>query len=129
MLNLSRPAPIQFGRHFARFLLVAMLAVFAAACAATPTQESTGGYFDDATITAKVKSDLATDPNTSAREIHVNTYKGVVDLSGFVNAPSEIPEARLVASKVPGVTAVHDNLIVKQAVAPATTTERQAGVE
>lgn len=129
MLNRPHQSHPQFGRHLAMFLLMAAIATFVAACAATPNQESTGGYFDDATITAKVKSDLATDPNTSAREIHVNTYKGVVDLSGFVNAPSEIPEARLVASKVPGVTSVHDNLIVKQAVAPATTTEKQANVE
>jgi osmotically-inducible protein OsmY len=129
MLNRPHQSHFQFRRHLGLVLLVATIATFAAACAATPNQESTGGYFDDATITAKVKSDLAADPNTSAREIHVNTYKGVVDLSGFVNAPSEIPEARLVASKVPGVTAVHDNLIVKQAVAPATTTERRTDVE
>ncbi len=129
MINVPRPGCIQFGRHFAMFLLVAMIATFAAACAATPNQESTGGYFDDATITAKVKADLAQDPKTSAKDIHVTTYKGVVDLSGFVNVPSEIPEARLVASRVPGVKAVHDNLIVKQAVAPATTTEKRADVE
>ena len=116
---------LNFSRRLAVIALSASLTGLMASCAATPNHESTGGYIDDSTITAKVKTDLAADPKTTAREIHVNTYKGVVDLSGFVNAPSEIPEARLVASKVPGVTAVHDNLIVKQAVAPATTTERR----
>lgn len=110
-------------------LMAAAVATFAVACAATPNQESTGGYFDDATITAKVKGDLAQDPKVSATQVHVTTYKGVVNLSGFVNAPSEIPEARLVASQVPGVKAVHDNLIVKQAVAPATTAEKRTDVE
>jgi hyperosmotically inducible periplasmic protein len=129
VINRLHHRNFNLGKHFVVILLGAMLAIFAAACAATPNQESTGGYIDDATITTKVKSDLAADPKTSAKDIHVTTYKGVVDLSGFVNAPSEIPEARLVASKVPGVSAVHDNLIVKQAVAPATPTENRAQIE
>jgi osmotically-inducible protein OsmY len=55
----------------------------------------------------------------------VKTYKGVVDLSGFVNSQSEIPEAKLVASQVPGVKSVHDNLIVKGVVAPPTAAEQR----
>jgi osmotically-inducible protein OsmY len=106
-------------------LLAAGLAISAAACAATPTQESTGGYVDDSTITAKVKTNLAQDSKVSASDVSVKTYKGVVDLSGFVNSQSQISEARLVASQVNGVKAVHDNLIVKGVVAPPTAAEKR----
>jgi osmotically-inducible protein OsmY len=107
-------------------LLLAVVATLAAACAATPTHESTGGYIDDSTITAKVKTNLAQDSKVSATDVHVKTYKGVVDLSGFVNSKSEISEAGLVAGQVSGVTSVHNNLIVKGAVAPPTAAEKRA---
>src|ERR1700738_3511105 len=81
-------------------LLLALLTTLAAACAATPTQESTGGYIDDSTITAKVKTNLAQDAKVSATDVHVKTYKGVVDLSGFVNSRQEISEAGIVADRV-----------------------------
>jgi osmotically-inducible protein OsmY len=106
-------------------ILGAGLALSAAACAATPTQESTGGYVDDSTITAKVKTNLAQDSKVSASDVSVKTYKGVVDLSGFVNSQSQISEARLVAGQVNGVKAVHDNLIVKGVVAPPTAAEKR----
>jgi osmotically-inducible protein OsmY len=105
---------------------LAVVATLAAACAATPTHESTGGYIDDSTITAKVKTNLAQDSKVSATDVHVKTYKGVVDLSGFVNSKSEISEAGLVAGQVSGVTSVHNNLIVKGAVAPPTAAEKRA---
>ena len=114
-----------FKAHSFMVVLVAGAAALAAACAATPTRESTGGYVDDSTITAKVKSDLAQDSNVSASAVNVQTYKGVVDLSGFVNKQSEVTEARRVAIQVPGVTSVHDNLIVKAAVAPPTAAEKR----
>jgi osmotically-inducible protein OsmY len=107
-------------------LLLSLMATFAAACAATPTQESTGGYIDDSTITAKIKTNLAQDQKVSAVDIHVKTYKGVVDLSGFVNSESEISEASLVAGQVSGVKSVHNGLIVKGAVAPPTAVEKRA---
>jgi len=107
-------------------LFLAALATLAAACAATPTQESTGGYVDDSTITAKIKSDLVQDNKVSSTDVHVKTYKGVVDLSGFVNSQSEIAEAGLVAGQVSGVKSVHNNLIVKGTVAPPTAAEKRA---
>jgi hyperosmotically inducible protein len=112
--------------HSLTVLLLAVVATLAAACAATPTQESTGGYIDDSTITAKVKTDLLQDNKVSATNVHVKTYKGVVDLSGFVNSDSEISEAGMVAGQVSGVKSVHNNLIVKSAVAPPTTAEKRA---
>lgn len=116
---------LRFSAHLLAGLFLAVLAL-AAGCAATPTQESTGGYIDDATITTKIKSDLATDTKVSATEVHVKTYKGVVDLSGFVNSEAEISEAGRVAEQVSGVKSIHNNLIVKSAVAPPTSTEKRA---
>jgi len=107
-------------------LLAAALATLAAACAATPTHESTGGYIDDSTITAKIKANLAQDTKVNVTDIHVKTYKGVVDLSGFVNSESEVAEAESVASQVSGVKSVHNALIVKGAVAPPTSVEKRA---
>jgi osmotically-inducible protein OsmY len=74
----------------------------------------------------KVKTNLAHDYKVSVTAIHVKTYKGVVDLSGFVNSESEISEAGLVAGQVSGVTSVHNNLIVKGAVASPTAAEKRA---
>jgi|SRR6185437_3156534 hyperosmotically inducible periplasmic protein len=105
--------------------LLAMAATFAAACAATPTQQSTGGYIDDATITAKIKTNLVQDAKVSATDVHVKTYKGVVDLSGFVDSQSQVSQAGLVARQVSGVKAVHNNLIVKGTVAPPSAAEKR----
>jgi hyperosmotically inducible periplasmic protein len=126
MSEINRQAHITFNVRSLMVLLLAVLATLAAACAATPTQESTGGYVDDSTITAKIKTDLLQDNKVSATNVHIKTYKGVVDLSGFVNSQSEISEAGLVAGQVSGVKSVHNNLIVKGAVAPPTAAEKRA---
>ena len=126
MIEANRQAHITSSLRSLMVLLLAVVATLAAACAATPTHESTGGYIDDSTITAKVKTNLAQDSKVSATDVHVKTYKGVVDLSGFVNSKSEISEAGLVAGQVSGVTSVHNNLIVKGAVAPPTAAEKRA---
>jgi hypothetical protein len=125
MSKVNRHGHKTFNTHYLVVILAAGLATFAAACAATPTRESTGGYVDDSTITAKVKTNLAQDSKVSASAVNVQTYKGVVDLSGFVNSQSEISEARLVAGQVNGVRSVHDNLIVKGVVAPPTAAEKR----
>jgi osmotically-inducible protein OsmY len=117
---------ITFNAHSLVVLLIAALATLAAACASTPTQESTGGYVDDSTITAKIKTNLVQDAKVSATDVHVKTYKGVVDLSGFVNSQSEISEAGRVTGQVSGVKSVHNNLIVKGTVAPPTAAEKRA---
>jgi osmotically-inducible protein OsmY len=101
-------------------LLIFLLGALAAACAATPTSESTGGYIDDAAITAKVKTALAQDPKIGIRaaQIHIITYKGVVELSGFVDSDAELAEAGSAAGQVAGVKSVQNNLIVKTQAAP-----------
>jgi len=127
MSEANRQGHITFYAHFLSVLLVAaVLATLAAACAATPTQESTGGYIDDSTITAKIKTNLAQDNKVNVMNIHVKTYKGVVDLSGFVDSEPEVAEAERVAGEVSGVKSVHNSLIVKGAVAPPTSAEKRA---
>jgi osmotically-inducible protein OsmY len=86
---------------------------FAGGCAATPTSDSTGQYVDDTTITTKVKSALLGDDAVKSFEIKVETVKGVVQLSGFVDTSDQKSVAGKDASAVPGVKHVQNNLIVK----------------
>jgi hyperosmotically inducible protein len=79
-------------------------------CAATPTRESTGEVVDDSAISSKVKAALVQDPETKARDIGVNTYRGVVQLSGFVGSNAERAEAARDASQVAGVRSVQNDL-------------------
>ncbi len=84
-----------------------------AACASTPTHQAPGEYFDDATITTKVKSALIANPVAEAHEIEVETFRGVVQLSGFVDTTNERDTAQKVAQRVAGVKSVHNNIEVR----------------
>ena len=83
------------------------------ACAETPTRESTGDYVDNAAITAKVKAAILQDPVVKVMQIHVTTYKDVVQLSGFVDTAQMKARAGTVASQVAGVSSVKNDLVVK----------------
>ena len=89
------------------------LGAFAIGYAATPTSETTGQYVDDSVITAKVKSALLADDAVKSFAVSVETVKGVVQLSGFVNTSDQKSAAGKDAEAVPGVKKVHNNLIVK----------------
>lgn len=78
------------------------------------TTDSAGQYVDDAKITAKVKGEFAKDKLIKGRDISVRTDKGVVDLTGVVTSKAESDRATDIATKVKAVTAVHNNLSVKQ---------------
>ncbi len=95
--------------------LVFTLALPAAlsACAPTRTSESTGQYVDDSTMTAKVKAAILGDPDLKVLQIEVKTYKGTVQLSGFVDRAPMIARAGEVARHVEGVASVRNDLIVK----------------
>ena len=84
-------------------------------CASTSTRESTGEYIDDSTITAKIKAAFAKDPVVSAMEVNVETYKGVVQLSGFVKTADQIQQAQQLAGSVAGVRSIHNNIVVRPA--------------
>ncbi len=82
-------------------------------CSSTRTHESTGEYVDDSAITAKVKAAILEDPALKSLQISVKTYKGVVQLSGFVDSKEMFDRAGEVAGKVSGVREVKNDLIVK----------------
>ena len=95
-------------------LVLLMLIVTFAACTSTRTRESTGEYVDDSVITTKVKSLLAKDDFLkSFHQISVETYKGIVQLSGFVNSQQAVNKAGDIVRSVQGVKSVKNNLIVK----------------
>jgi osmotically-inducible protein OsmY len=89
-----------------------LIATFVA-CASTPKQESTGEYVDDSVITTKAKSLLAADDFLKSFQIGVETYKGIVQLSGFVNSQQAVDKASEITRSVKGVKSVKNNLIVK----------------
>jgi hyperosmotically inducible protein len=85
----------------------------ATACASTRTRQAPGEYLDDSVVTARVKTELIGDRRTEAHHIGVETFRGVVQLSGFVDSAGERSEAAAVAAGVPGVIEVRNNLEVK----------------
>ncbi len=89
------------------------LASFTVGCAGTATRESTGEYIDDASITVKVKAAFVNDPVVKALDVKVETFKGVVQLSGFVSTAEEKAQASRVAAMVKGVTDVKNSIVVK----------------
>ncbi len=101
-----------FPRLLPVLALVTASALFTG-CAGTPTRESTGEYIDNAAITARVKTALISDPVTKARDITVESFRGTVQLSGFVNSSEEKTRAEQVARAVDGVVAVQNSLVVK----------------
>jgi osmotically-inducible protein OsmY len=84
-----------------------------AGCGATPTRESTGEYIDDTAITTRVKAAIFNDATLKATEINVETFKGVVQLSGFVGRAGDIDQATAVARSVSGVKSVKNDLRLK----------------
>jgi len=82
-------------------------------CAGTSTKEGTGEYVDDTVITTKVKAAIFNEPTLKSAEINVETFKGTVQLSGFVNSRSDINKAVEVARGVGGVTAVKNDMRLK----------------
>ena len=101
--------------HFARVsvLFAAVALTTLGGCASTPNHESTGQYVDDTAITTSVKAAIFNEPTLKSMEINVETYKGRVQLSGFVSSRASIDRAVQVAQGVKGVTAVANDMRVK----------------
>ena len=91
---------------FIRYLLVLMLIATFVACASTPKHESTGEYVDDSVITTKVKSLLAEDDFLKSFQISVESFKGTVQLSGFVNSQKAVDKAGEIVRSVKGVKSI-----------------------
>ena len=98
----------------AHTLAAALVGISMLACAPTAQREGTGEYIDDTLITGKVKAALVADPDLKAHEINVETFKGTVQLSGFVAAPEHIPKAEELARKVGGVKSVKNDIVTKR---------------
>jgi osmotically-inducible protein OsmY len=94
-------------------LVLFMMIATIAACAATRTQSSAGEYVDDSVITTKVKSLLAEDDFLKSFQISIETFKGTVQLSGFVNSQQAVDKAGEIVRSVKGVESIKNNLIVK----------------
>lgn len=94
-------------------LFVAVALVSVAGCASTPKQEGTGEYVDDTVITGKVKSAILNEPTLKVAEINVETFKGIVQLSGFVSSQAAATKAVEVTRTVGGVKSVKNDMRIK----------------
>jgi osmotically-inducible protein OsmY len=100
-------------RRVVGYCVLIMFAAALVACASTSKRESTGEYVDDSVITTKVKSLLAADDFLKSFQIGVESYKGTVQLSGFVNSQQAVDKAVKITRSVKGVQSVKNDLIVK----------------
>ena len=100
-------------RVFIGCLILIMFIAALAACASTAKQEGTGEYVDNSVITTKVKSLLAADDFLKSFQIGVETFKGTVQLSGFVDSIKAVDEAVKIVKSIQGVQYVKNDLIVK----------------
>jgi osmotically-inducible protein OsmY len=101
--------------HFWRIASAVLLAGILSACSMVSGRETGDEYVDDATITTKVKTQLASDVGlTPANQIHVETSKRVVQLSGFVDSAAHKAEAESVARGVEGVQGVENSIVIQQ---------------
>jgi osmotically-inducible protein OsmY len=99
--------------HATRILLAAAMLALAAGCASTPTQESFGEYVDDTSLTTRVKSALLADKEVSGLAINVETFKGIVQLSGFAKTEAERKRAHDLAHDIKGVKSVKNDILLK----------------
>jgi len=99
--------------HFTRYFATVLMALALVACAATDKREGTGEYFDDSVVTTKVKAALLKDPAVSGLAVNVETFKGVVQLSGFVATSTERNRAVEVAREVPGVKQIKNDILIR----------------
>ena len=93
-------------------LVMASATLWLAGCASTGTQRSAGETIDDGVLTTRVKTALIADERTKARQIDVETFRGVVQLNGFVDSAAAKTAATSVARRVAGVASVKNNLQV-----------------
>lgn len=94
-------------------VLLTGVAALSSGCAGTSTKASTGEYIDDSVITTKVKAALIKNDTTPGGSISVETFKGVVQLSGFVDTEAQKLRAGDVSRSIEGVLDVVNNITVK----------------
>jgi osmotically-inducible protein OsmY len=94
-------------------LFMTLMLLFTVGCAGTATRESTGEFIDDSAITTKIKDSIFREPTLKSSEINVETFKGVVQLSGFVSSQPNIDKAVEIAKGVKGVKSVKNDMRTK----------------
>lgn len=94
-------------------LIAALMLTAVAGCSSTPKHESTGQYVEDAVITTSVKAAILNEPTLKVTEINVETFKGIVQLSGFVRSEANIATALNVTRGVKGVKSVKNDMRLK----------------
>lgn len=104
---------MKIASRIAQIMIAASVVTTMVACAPTQTREGTGEYIDDSVITAKVKAAFVNDPAVKATEINVETFKGEVQLSGFVAQAADAQRAADIARGVKGVKSVKNDVRVK----------------
>ncbi|MDR0807045.1 MAG: BON domain-containing protein [Enterobacteriaceae bacterium] len=104
---------MKIAKSLAALLSAVIMTIAVAGCSPTSKTEGTGGYIDDSVITTKVKTALLGGKNINSNQITVNTFKGTVQLSGFVRSEAEALAAVKAAKSVVGVRAVENSLLVK----------------
>jgi osmotically-inducible protein OsmY len=106
---------IKFMKYYSKFVVVffAILLASLVGCASTNVQEGTGEFVDNAVITTKVKAAIFNESTLKVSEINVETFKGSVQLSGFVDTQANIDKAGEIALRVKGVKSVKNNIILK----------------
>ena len=96
-----------------KFLVCIGLITLLSGCADTQNRESTGEYVDDSVITAEAKNVIFNEPSLKVFQISVETYKGIVQLSGFVDSQQAVDKVGEIVKSVKGVKSIKNNLIVK----------------
>ena len=94
-------------------VILAIAVAISSGCASTKTSEGTGEYFDDSWITTKVKAAIFNEPTLKSAEVNVETFKGDVQLSGFVSSDEDIRKAVALAKQVKGVKSVKNDMRVR----------------
>jgi hyperosmotically inducible protein len=102
----------QLSKYLSALFMAFMLAT-AVGCASTQKQEGTGEYIDDSVLTTKVKAAIFNEPTLKSAEINVETFKGVVQLSGFVSSQAAASKASELARGISGVKSVKNDMRVK----------------
>lgn len=103
----------RFQSAIAQSVIAGTLLVSVVACAPTATREGTGEYVDDSVITTKVKAAFAADPTVKATQVQVETFKGTVQLSGFVDSPESARRAVELTRGIKGVKSVKNDTVVR----------------
>jgi osmotically-inducible protein OsmY len=97
-----------------QLILAGVVLAILSACAPSGTHRGTGEYIDDAAITSRVKTAFATSPEVKATEVKVETYRGTVQLSGFVDSSESAARAAQIARETPGVKEVRNSMVIKE---------------